>query len=110
EVASDRCPGARHRRQHPGPMVAAQQCAGRLDRYGPGPWLLLALENRELFQAPQKPRPPIRGMATTNRRRHCEPFVDRLDGLSGGLAIASRYVSGGRSIQKYPGPAQWTSD
>jgi hypothetical protein len=108
----------RHRRATPrrtgksvGRVDAAQQRAAWLgDDRASGSLLLLALEDREFFQAAQKPRPATGALATGDRPGHCTSPVDRCHGLRHRLATAGRRFARSQRVQKRARAIERTAD
>src|SRR6267142_1542315 len=88
-------------------MDALEQRTVRLGHDGTsGPLLLLALADRELLQAAQKPRPTTGTMATRNRHRDRATVVGGRHGVRGGLATATRRLPGGDQVQGRVGASE----
>src|SRR4029079_2478763 len=109
-VAIDRRPGPQRGRPGARAVVPADERSRLHRRRTPGPLLLLALADRKLLQAAQKPRPAIGTLATTNRPGDRAAAARRRDGLRDGLATGSRPIPRRRRTETAVGAAERPSN
>src|SRR5437763_14858030 len=75
-----------------------------------GVLLLLAVADREFFQAPEEPRPAVGAMATGDRAGDRPTAPGGRDGLCGGLAPASGRFARGDGTEGHSDPPERPPD